>query len=573
MFMQGPRLKYIDIVTDTLHASSSDLITWNTLVMMKLRWFSEIPRQWIDITTNSLEAWDARDQLSQFHDDNRRGYARVTPVALSNVGVPGSSILPLDEYPKHGLGVYDDYETCEGFKGYIWATWTTMAAQPMQIDSVLQAMINQSAQVLSGQSGLKYDLGTPANVDLADQPMGSNEFACGAAAPFPDSADDVSMDPVVDKRSRESPDSTLKPEGKSLKTSETATATTATDTVEVSTAGNVKPSNVTKRHKTVPEAKSLMWEVHHRMPAWKADKLIEFHKTDQADLAALGEATGILFESKEMMSEAVQCLERIRNEKDGKEDADVGVPKASDPHSSQSDEQGMSDEQRSDDLEEKKESSTASEDAVSKAPDNTDEPDDTNEHDSKSSSKKPEDTDQQQDASASSNDPVAKKKTEPVSESHEDWFNRVTKEGQEVLWLPRASARCPTLLTGVKSSDLKSIDTLGWEDKLESADLEKHAEYLRRRQFVVIPHPLEATAWENGFVPETQGLPSDELESRILPLLPQLSHMVSAPRQPVATGNALLTRFDANIRPYWLRACWVLWAGQQGPHDKDTSTP
>ena len=65
-------------------------------------------------------------------------------------------------------------------------------------------------------------------MDLADQPMGSNEFACGAAAPFPDSAEDVSMDSVVDKRSRESPDSTLKPEGKSLKTSETATAATAT---------------------------------------------------------------------------------------------------------------------------------------------------------------------------------------------------------------------------------------------------------------------------------------------------------------------------------------------------------
>ena len=83
--------------------------------------------------------------------------------------------------------------------------------------------------------------------------------------------------------------------------------------------------------------------------------------------------------------------------------------------------------------------------------------------------------------------------------------------------------------------------------------MEKHAEYLRERQFVATPHPLEATAWENGFVPETQGLPSDELELRILPLLPQLSYMVPAPRQPVATGNALLTRFDASIRPYWLR--------------------
>ena len=83
--------------------------------------------------------------------------------------------------------------------------------------------------------------------------------------------------------------------------------------------------------------------------------------------------------------------------------------------------------------------------------------------------------------------------------------------------------------------------------------MEKHAEYLRERQFADTPHPLEATAWENGFVPETQGLPSDELESRILPLLPQLSHMVSAPRQPTAAGISLLTRFDAHIRPYWLR--------------------
>ena len=91
MFIQGPRLKYIDIVTDTLHASSSDLITWNTLVMMKLKWIDELPREWIDITTKSLDAWSARDELSPFHTDNRRGYARVTPVALSSVGVPGSN--------------------------------------------------------------------------------------------------------------------------------------------------------------------------------------------------------------------------------------------------------------------------------------------------------------------------------------------------------------------------------------------------------------------------------------------------------------------------------------------------
>ena len=359
MFMQGPRLKYIDIVTDTLHASSSDLITWNTLVMLKLKWYNEIPRQWLDITTNSLEAWEARDQLSQFHDDTRRGYARVTPVALSHIGVPGSLTSPVDEYPKEGLGVYDDFEACEDFNGYVWATWTTMTAQPMQIDSALQALLNPSAQVSSGQSGLKSDLGTPANVDSANQPMGSNECACGTAAPFPDSAEDVSMDSGVDKRSRESPDSILKPEGKSLKTSEPTPAAAATDTVEVSMTENAKPSNVNKRPTTVPEAKSLMWEVHHRMPAWKAEKLIESHKSDQVDLAVLGEATGILFESKEMLSEAVQYLEKIRKEKHGKEDADLGVPKTSEPHSSRSKDQDTSTDKGSDDLTEQKETTSA----------------------------------------------------------------------------------------------------------------------------------------------------------------------------------------------------------------------
>ena len=150
----------------------------------------------------------------------------------------------------------------------------------------------------------------------------------------------------------------------------------------------MKPSKVTKRPKTVPEVKSLMWEVHHRMPAWKADKLLEFHKADQVDLAALGGATGILFESKEMLNEAVLHLDRIRKEKDGKEEADLGVPKASDPHSSQSNDQDMSDDKRSDNLKEKKTSSAPAGDA-SEVPNATGSSDGANNQDSKSSSKKP----------------------------------------------------------------------------------------------------------------------------------------------------------------------------------------
>ena len=90
LFSQGPRQKYVDIVTDTLHASSS--------------------RSWIEITTQSLEAWKQRDEKSLFLPDNRRGYARVTPVALSHVGVPNTGILEMDQYPLHGLGLYEDLE-------------------------------------------------------------------------------------------------------------------------------------------------------------------------------------------------------------------------------------------------------------------------------------------------------------------------------------------------------------------------------------------------------------------------------------------------------------------------------
>ena len=259
----------------------------------------------------------------------------------------------------------------------------------------------------------------------------------------------------MDKRSRESPDSTLKPEGKSLKTSESAAVATDTDTgaaiSEVPVAGSTKPSNVSKKPKTIPEAKYLMWEVHQRMPACKADKLIESNKSDQVDLAALGEATGILFDSREMLSEAVQCLERIRNEKDAKEGDKSGAHKSSDPHSAQDDEQEMSDDTGSDDPEGEEESHATPEGDTSKKQDTSDDVSGASKQDQESSSKEPENSDQQPDASASSSNPTTKKKTESVSETHEAWFIRVTNEGQEVLWHPKASAMCPTLLTGIEN--------------------------------------------------------------------------------------------------------------------------
>ena len=92
-----------------------------------------------------------------------------------------------------------------------------------------------------------------------------------------------------------------------------------------------------------------------------------------------------------------------------------------------------------------------------------------------------------------------------------------------------------------------------WERKFESADLEKHKQLLQEAQLIACDNPLEATAWENGYVPEARGLPSDQLDFRIQGALPPLAYMVSRPRQPITAGEELLRRFDAGVRPYWLR--------------------
>ena len=103
------------------------------------------------------------------------------------------------------------------------------------------------------------------------------------------------------------------------------------------------------------------------------------------------------------------------------------------------------------------------------------------------------------------------------------------------------------------TSDHLIDNLMEWERKFESADLEKHKQFLQEAQLLVCDNPLEATAWENGFVPEARGIPSDQLEFRIQGSLPPLAYMVSRPRQPTITGEDLMRRFDAGMRPYWLR--------------------
>ena len=48
-------------------------------------------------------------------------------------------------------------------------------------------------------------------------------------------------------------------------------------------------------------------------------KLLEAYKAENVDLVALGETTGILFESQEVFKEAVMYLENLRKDENAKD--------------------------------------------------------------------------------------------------------------------------------------------------------------------------------------------------------------------------------------------------------------
>ena len=322
LLAQGPRQKYVDIVTDTIHASSSDLITWNTLIMVKLKWVDLIPRHWLEIATQSLEAWKLRDEKPPFLPDNRRGFARVTPIALSKVGVPNTEIYSMDEYPLHGLGLYDDYESWSKYKGYVWSGWTTRKAQPMHIDPALQALIDQSVQGAPNAASQTYAGKDPATADSTAESKGSQLPVCDFEPPFPSPVPDVCMESSVDKRSRESPDSTLKPEHKSLKTSGVAVATEEEPIVYVTCAvtattdnqPDIEPQTIRWNVKEKSEVRPTMWRLYHSSPAWKLKTCIDAMKVRPVDLSSLAQTTSVRFASDELVEMAAHCLEKITAE-------------------------------------------------------------------------------------------------------------------------------------------------------------------------------------------------------------------------------------------------------------------
>ena len=128
----------------------------------------------------------------------------------------------MDEFPLHGLGLHDDCESWSQYQGYVWYGWITRKTQPMHIDPALQMLIDQSVQL---SPNAVHTLEEMLALLLRQLTKGSQVPVWDLEPPFPTPAPDANMQRSADKRSRDSPDSTLKPEHKSLKTSGVAAAT------------------------------------------------------------------------------------------------------------------------------------------------------------------------------------------------------------------------------------------------------------------------------------------------------------------------------------------------------------
>ena len=110
-----------------------------------------------------------------------------------------------------------------------------------------------------------------------------------------------------------------------MKTSGVATATSAEPVVSsvyaavtaTTNEGNdnvPEPPTVRWKVKESSEVRPLMWQFHHRMPAWKLRACIDALQVEPIDLAALAEATGVQFASAELVEVAAKCLDEITKE-------------------------------------------------------------------------------------------------------------------------------------------------------------------------------------------------------------------------------------------------------------------
>ena len=237
------------------------------------------------------------------------------------------------------------------------------------------------------------------------------------------------------------------------------------------------------------------------MPAWKLKACIDALQVRPIDLAALAETTGVQFASAEMVEVAAKCLEEITKEIARDESGTSGTTAVTSSHVEEPKEKDVPD------LQEKK--SEITENSTEKE-NPGDQSTDTGAVSQESKSKGTDTDEQQQDATASPEESKSKKDCHLEKEQSKKWITNVVNAGHHVLWPQGMTPYTgPTFLTGVKMGDEDRFvdDLMEWERKFENANWDDHVQFLRNAQLTAEIHPMEAAAWENGYVPEAQGIP------------------------------------------------------------------
>ena len=192
----------------------------------------------------------------------------------------------------------------------------------MHIDEALRAVIDQPTRNCTSTAMVWHLLKSMLNLN-----KGRYVSTFSGAPSYPESSEDVSMEASADKRSRALPDTTTKPDGKLLKTSEVASPSPARhdisescddDTHVFDVSGgqeaNSKPSTTRRTANDASEARFLTRQMHRRVPAWKPQMCIEALNASPIGQTPISEVTEIHFATDELVAVAAQCLADLARE-------------------------------------------------------------------------------------------------------------------------------------------------------------------------------------------------------------------------------------------------------------------
>ena len=138
---------------------------------------------------------------------------------LSKNGVSDQAFFQLTSTQWKVLESCDDSESTGQFAACVCSDWTNKTVQPMHVDKALQELINKPARNSAGATMAPSQPSSQPRATVNVENKGSGASTSSAMSAPPDPSSDVSKETSSDKRTRESPDTTGKPGGKSLKTS------------------------------------------------------------------------------------------------------------------------------------------------------------------------------------------------------------------------------------------------------------------------------------------------------------------------------------------------------------------